>query len=80
MTYTGKLRGEDFEQQLNDMANLLSHVNPYTAGYFLDYQWTYWEEDKEYPVKLNITYLTDAKKRRAYRCYVKKLCEYIHFK
>ncbi|WP_107949316.1 DUF5050 domain-containing protein [Lysinibacillus parviboronicapiens] len=71
VTYTGKLRGEDFEQQLNDLANLLSHVNPYTAGYFLDYQWTYWEEDKEYPVKLNITYLTDAKKEGHIDAYVK---------
>ncbi|MGE7091729.1 transglutaminase domain-containing protein [Lysinibacillus sp. NPDC048646] len=75
VTYTGKLKGEDFEQQLNDMTSLLSYVNPYTAGYFLDYEWTYWEEDKKFSVEFNITYLTDAKKEAQIDAYVK---EFVH--
>ncbi len=71
VTYTGKLKSDAFEQQLNDITSLLSYVNPYTAGYFLDYQWTYWEEDKGFSVEFKITYLTDAQKEAHIDAYVK---------
>lgn len=62
--YTGKLDFEDFEVQLNDLNSLLTFVDPYTAGYFLDYEWTAWETDDGYLVELSIDYLTDARKEQ----------------
>ncbi|MEK5233151.1 DUF5050 domain-containing protein [Lysinibacillus sp. FSL K6-0232] len=68
--YTGKLHFDDFEVQLNDLNGLLTFVNPYTAGYFLDYEWTAWETNNGYLVELSIDYLTDAKKEQKVDQYV----------
>jgi len=70
VSYTGKLDFEDFEVQLNDLNNLITFVDPYTAGYFLYYEWSAWETDNGYSVELSIQYLTDAKKEKKVDHYV----------
>ncbi|KOY82178.1 DUF5050 domain-containing protein [Lysinibacillus macroides] len=73
--YTGKLSFDDFEVQLNDLNSLLTFVNPYTAGYFLNYEWTAWETNDGYLVELSIDYLTDAKKEQQVDQYVEAFAE-----
>lgn len=73
--YTGKLNFEDFEVQLNDLNSLLSFVDPYTAGYFLTYEWTAWETEDGYLVELSIDYLTDAKKEQKVDQYVEAFAD-----
>ncbi|WP_230874889.1 transglutaminase domain-containing protein [Lysinibacillus cavernae] len=73
--YTGKLDFEDFEVQLNDLNSLITFVDPYTAGYFLTYEWTAWETDDGYLVELSIDYLTDAKKEQKVNQYVEEFAD-----
>ncbi|GLC89816.1 DUF5050 domain-containing protein [Lysinibacillus piscis] len=75
VTYTGKLEWEQFEQQLNDINSLLSYVDPYTAGYFLNYDWEAWEDKDGYLVEFQITYLTDAKKEKKVDAFVQAFAE-----
>ena len=71
VTYTGNLDWNAFEVQLNDLNGLMSFVNPYTAGYFLEYEWLYEETDKGFLLELTIHYFTDAEKEAAVDKYVK---------
>ncbi|MFJ7738241.1 DUF5050 domain-containing protein [Lysinibacillus sp. NPDC097287] len=70
VTYTGNLEWNTFEVQLNDLTGLLSYVNPYTAGYFLQYEWVSEETSKGFLIELTITYLTDAKKEATVNTHV----------
>ena len=71
VTYTGDLEWDAFEVQLNDLTGLLSYVNPYTAGYFLQYEWISEELNKGFLIELTITYLTDFKKEDAVNKHIK---------
>ena len=78
VAYTGKLNWDEFEVQLNDMNSLLSYVNPYTAGYFLNFEWTSWDQDNGYLIEFTITYLTDAKKEKKVDTFVNQfVAQYI---
>ncbi|MFJ7951309.1 transglutaminase domain-containing protein [Lysinibacillus sp. NPDC096418] len=68
--YTGTLEWADFEVQLNDLPSLLSYVDPYTAGYFLQYEWASEETNKGFIIELTITYLTDAIKETAVNTHI----------
>lgn len=68
--YRGKLDWDIFEEQLNDLYNILSFVNPYTTGYIEEYGWEAWEVDNGYEVEFNFTYITDAKKEKKVDAYV----------
>lgn len=68
--YRGKLDWDTFEEQLNDLYNILSFVNPYTTGYIEEYGWEAWEVDNGYEVEFNFTYITDAKKEKKVDAYV----------
>ncbi|MCL1697314.1 transglutaminase domain-containing protein [Lysinibacillus sp. BPa_S21] len=70
--YRGKLDWDTFEEQLNDLYNILSFVNPYTAGYIENYNWEAWEVDNGYEVDFDFTYLTDAKKEKKIDAYVQE--------
>lgn len=68
--YRGKLDWDTFEEQLNDLYNILNFVNPYTTGYIEDYGWEAWEVDNGYEVEFDFTYITDAKKEKKVDAYV----------
>ncbi|SKB68990.1 Transglutaminase-like superfamily protein [Lysinibacillus sp. AC-3] len=68
--YRGKLDWDTFEEQINDLYNILNFVNPYTTGYIQDYNWEAWEVDNGYEVEFDFTYITDAKKEKKVDAYV----------
>lgn len=68
--YSGKLDWDTFEEQLNDLYNILNFVNPYTTGYIGEYGWEAWEVDNGYEVEFDFTYITDAKKEKKVDAYV----------
>lgn len=70
--YRGKLDWDTFEEQLNDLYNILNFVNPYTTGYIKDYNWEAWEVNSGYEIEFDFTYFTDAKKEKKVDDYVEK--------
>ncbi|KOS63776.1 transglutaminase domain-containing protein [Lysinibacillus sp. FJAT-14222] len=70
--YRGKLDWDTFEVQLNDINNLVSFVNPYTAGYIGNFTWEAWEVDNGYMVEFYFTYFTDAETEKKVDAYVQE--------
>lgn len=70
VTYTGNLDWDTFEVQLNDLNSLLTFVNPYNAGHFLEYEWIAKEIKNGFHIELTITYLTSAKREAAVNTHV----------
>ncbi|MFJ7731908.1 transglutaminase domain-containing protein [Lysinibacillus sp. NPDC097231] len=70
--YRGKLDWDTFLVQLNDIHNLISFVNPYTAGYILDFDWEAKKKDNGYLVEFTFTYLTSAEQEKKIDAYVQE--------
>ncbi|MFB7159961.1 transglutaminase domain-containing protein [Lysinibacillus sp. NPDC056232] len=73
--YRGKLDWDTFEEQINDLYNILNFVNPYTTGYIQDYNWEAWEVDNGYEVEFDFTYISDAKKEKKIDAYVQEFAK-----
>ncbi|MGE7948183.1 transglutaminase domain-containing protein [Lysinibacillus sp. NPDC093688] len=73
--YRGKLDWDTFEEQVNDLYNILNFVNPYTTGYIQEYNWEAWEVDNGYEVEFDFTYITDAKKEKKIDAYVQEFAK-----